>query len=187
MSAIYLFDHEEIGSRSDQGADGALVKNSLERIYGAFNEGNIDVGYNAALRHSLCISADMAHAIHPNYQHKHQPQHTPMMHKGIVLKNNCNQRYVTDSVNSAILREIANRVDVPMQDFIIKQDLPCGSTIGPALASTVGMKTVDIGAPQLAMHSCREMSGTTDTIYYHRLFAEFFRSFKEVAGDLLDH
>ncbi|CAI2367608.1 unnamed protein product [Moneuplotes crassus] len=187
VNLIYLFDHEEIGSRSDQGADGALVKDSLERIYATFNGGSADVGYKAALRHSLCISADMAHAIHPNYTHKHQAQHTPAMHKGIVLKINCNQRYMTDSVNSAIIREIANRADVPLQDFMVKQDLPCGSTIGPALAATVGMKTIDIGAPQLAMHSCREICGTTDAIYYHKLFAEFFRSFKEVAGDLLDH
>ncbi len=187
VNLIYLFDHEEIGSRSDQGADGVLVKDSLERIYATFNEGVVDVGYKAALRHSLCVSADMAHAIHPNYQQKHQTLHTPMMHKGIVLKTNCNQRYMTDSVNSAILREIANRADVPLQDFIIKQDLPCGSTIGPALASNVGMKVIDIGAPQLAMHSCREICGTTDTLYYHKLFAEFFRSFQEAAADLLDH
>mmetsp|Transcript_31549 Transcript_31549/g.27945 ORF Transcript_31549/g.27945 Transcript_31549/m.27945 type:complete len:492 (-) Transcript_31549:52-1527(-) len=187
VNLIYLFDHEEIGSRSDQGADGTLVKDSLERIYSTFNSGVVDVGYKAAIRHSLCVSADMAHAIHPNYQHKHQALHSPIIHGGIVLKNNCNQRYMTDSVNSAILREIANRAEVPLQDFIIKQDLPCGSTIGPALASNVGMKVIDIGAPQLAMHSCREFSGTTDTLYYHKLFAEFFRSFQEVAGDLLDH
>lgn len=187
VNLIYLFDHEEIGSRSDQGADGALVRDSLERIYGAFNSGNIDVGYKAALRHSLCISADMAHAIHPNYQHKHQALHTPKIHEGIVLKINCNQRYMTDSVGSAILRDIAYTAGVPLQDFIIKQDLPCGSTIGPALASNVGMKVVDIGAPQLAMHSCREFSGTSDTLYYHKLFVGFFKTFQDVVGDLFDH
>ncbi|CAI2368082.1 unnamed protein product [Moneuplotes crassus] len=187
VNMIYLFDHEEVGSKSDQGADGVLVKDSLERIYASFNEGMIDVGYKSALRHSLCISADMAHAIHPNYADKHQAQHTPMMHKGIVLKTNCNQRYMTDSVNSAIIRELANRADVPLQDFMIKQDLPCGSTIGPALASTVGMKVIDIGAPQLSMHSCREICGTTDTLYYHNLFCEFFRNFQDVAGSILDH
>ena len=187
INLIYLFDHEEIGSRSDQGADGVIVKDSLERIYGTFNGGTVDVGYKAALRHSMCISADMAHAIHPNYQHKHQDLHSPKMHEGIVLKTNCNQRYMTDSVTSAILREIGNIAGVPLQDFIIKQDLPCGSTIGPALASTVGVKVVDIGAPQLAMHSCREICGTTDTLYYHKLFREFFNSFQEVSADLLDH
>jgi aspartyl aminopeptidase len=94
---------------------------------------------------------------------------------------------MTDSVNSSIMREIANRADVPIQDFIVKQDIPCGSTIGPALASGVGMKTVDIGAPQLAMHSCREMCGTTDALYYHKLFLEFFKSFRDVSADLLTH
>lgn len=187
VNLIYLFDHEEIGSVSDQGAAGTLVKDSLERIYGTFTDGALNLGFKQSLRNSLVISADMAHAIHPNYQQKHQPLHCPKLHQGIVLKTNCNQRYMTDSVNSAIIREIANRADVPIQDFVIKQDLPCGSTIGPALASNVGVKVVDVGAPQLAMHSCREICGTTDAYYYHKLFLEFFRSFQDAASNLLDH
>lgn len=187
VNLIYLFDHEEIGSVSDQGAQGTVVKDSLERIYAAFHDGVADVGFRQALRNSMCISADMAHAIHPNYTHKHQPQHSPKLHSGIVLKINCNQRYMTDSVSSSILREVAVRSEVPLQDFIIKQDLPCGSTIGPALASTVGMKVVDIGAPQLGMHSCREFCGTTDVLYYHKLFAGFFKHFMEASADLLTH
>jgi aspartyl aminopeptidase len=187
VNIIYLFDHEEIGSTSDQGAQGTVVKDSLERIYASFNDQTINAGFKQTLRNSMCISADMAHAIHPNYQQKHQPLHCPKMHEGIVLKTNCNQRYMTDSVSSAVLREIASRAGVPLQDFVIKQDLPCGSTIGPALASVVGVKTVDIGAPQLAMHSCRELCGTTDTYYYHLLFAEFFKSFNDASADLLTH
>mmetsp|Transcript_42942 Transcript_42942/g.50371 ORF Transcript_42942/g.50371 Transcript_42942/m.50371 type:complete len:491 (-) Transcript_42942:15-1487(-) len=187
VNLIYLFDHEEIGSLSAQGADGSIVNDSLQRIYASFNEGNIDAGYKQALRNSMVISADMAHAIHPNYQHKHQSKHCPKLHQGIVLKSNCNQRYTTDSVSSAIIREICSRVDVPLQDFIVKQDIPCGSTIGPALSANTGIKTVDIGAPQLAMHSCREMCGTTDAYYYHKLFASFFKNLREVSSTLLDH
>ena len=145
------------------------------------------MGYKRALRSSMCISADMAHSIHPNYPEKHQRLHTPKLHEGIVIKMNCNQRYMSDSVNMAILRTIAEKNGVLMQDFIVKQDVPCGSTIGPALASTVGMKTIDIGAPQLAMHSCRELAGTTDTFYYHKLFCGFFRDFTEISQSLLDH
>lgn len=187
INLVYLFDHEEIGSVSDQGAQGTIVKDSTERIFAAFNEQQIDTRYKQALRNSYCVSADMAHAVHPNYTEKHQSLHAPKCHEGIVVKFNCNQRYMTDSVTTALLRAVAEKNDVPLQDFIIKQDLPCGSTIGPALASIVGMKVVDIGAPQLAMHSVREFAGTTDTLYYHKLFAGFFRDFEEVAQDLLDH
>jgi aspartyl aminopeptidase len=187
INLIYLFDHEEIGSVSDQGAQGTIVVDSLEKIYSVFNDGSLDSGYRQAVRNSMCLSADMAHAVHPNYAHKHQALHMPRIHEGIVLKNNCNQRYMTDSVSSAILRELANRAEVPLQDFIVKQDGSCGSTIGPMLATTVGIKVVDIGAPQLSMHSCREICGTTDSLYYHKLFAEFFKSFQGISGDLLDH
>ena len=130
INLVFLFDHEEIGSVSDQGAAGTIVKDCLERIYATFNGGQSNIGFKQALRNSMCISADMAHAIHPNYQQKHQTLHVPKMHQGIVLKTNCNQRYMTDSVNSAIIREVAHRAGVPIQDFIVKQDVPCGSTIG---------------------------------------------------------
>lgn len=153
INFVCLFDHEEIGSVSDQGAQGTIIVDSFEKIYSSFNEGSLDSGYKQAIRSSLCISADMAHAVHPNYSSKHQSLHMPKLHEGIVLKTNCNQRYMTDSVSSAILREIAIKAKVPLQDFIVKQDGGCGSTIGPMLSTTIGIKVVDIGAPQLAMHS----------------------------------
>lgn len=187
VNLLYLFDHEEIGSTSDQGAQGTVVCDSLERIFMSLNGGIAGTAYKQALRKSMVISADMAHAVHPNYAEKHQALHSPKIHEGIVVKMNCNQRYMTDSVNTAILREVARLHKVPLQDFMIKQDLPCGSTIGPMIASKVGVKTVDIGAPQLAMHSCREFAGTTDTLYYHRLFAGFFKDFQNIAEGLLDH
>ena len=109
------------------------------------------------------------------------------MHQGIVLKMNANQRYATDSTSSALMREIANKAQIPLQDFIINQSGACGSTIGPIISHSTGIKTVDIGAPQLAMHSIREMCGTTDTYYYKELFKQFFKSWGEVQGDLLKH
>lgn len=189
VEMIILYDHEEIGSASAQGAAGTLCNDALRRIFINIAKedltGELLESYQIALQKSLFVSADMAHAQHPNYAGIHQPNHTPRIHGGIVLKMNANQRYMTDSANSAIMREIANRCGVPLQDFMIKQGTGCGSTIGPAIAQNTGMKTVDIGSPQLAMHSIREMCGTTDTYYYKELFREFFDSFTDVSGDLL--
>jgi len=126
--------------------------------------------YYRAIRHSFLISADMAHGVHPNYSEKHQPLHAPKIHQGIVLKTNANQRYMTDTVSATILRAVADKVGVPMQDFIVKNDSPCGSTIGPMMAAKAGIKTVDIGAPMLGMHSIRETCGVIDLVYYRRLF-----------------
>lgn len=156
VNLIYLFDHEEIGSTSDQGARSTFVTDTCQRIYASFNGSVVDVGYNEALRRSLVISADMGHAVHPNFPDRHQELHRPRLHGGVILKTNCETKYMTDSVGAAIVREIAAMHDVPLQDFICKQDMGCGSTIGPALASVHGFKTVDIGALQLAMHSCKE-------------------------------
>ena len=106
------------------------------------------------------------------------------MHAGIVIKTNCNGRYTTDSVSKAMLMEIARDAGLPMQDFIVKQDMACGSTIGPMSAAMTGLKTIDIGAPQLAMHSAREFMGTTDTYYYKELFGAFFRKFGTLNHEL---
>lgn len=132
------------------------------------------------------LSADVAHAVHPNYQEKHQPQHFPHMQKGIVIKTNANQRYMTDGVGSVILRELAKTANVPMQDFIVKNDSPCGSTIGPMMASKIGMKTIDVGTPLLSMHSIREQVGVVDVLYMKNLFREFFANYSSVDHTLLD-
>jgi aspartyl aminopeptidase len=128
----------------------------------------------------------MAHAIHPNYSEKHQPLHTPKLHHGIVLKTNANQRYTTDIVSGSILRAVAEKADVPIQDFIVKNDSPCGSTIGPMMAAKAGIKTVDIGAPQLAMHSIRETCGVVDLLYYRRLFVSFFNNYGSIPSELFN-
>lgn len=127
----------------------------------------------------------MAHAVHPNYSEKHHGQHMPKLHEGIVIKINANQRYMTDSVGSSVLKVIANRAEVPLQEFIVRNDSLCGSTIGPMMAAKAGIKTIDIGAPQLAMHSIRETCGVVDLLYYKKLFAVFLQEYSKLSENLL--
>ena len=141
--------------------------------------------YYRSMRKSFILSADMAHAVHPNYSNKHQPQHMPKIHEGIVLKINANQRYATDSVGLAIIKSIAAQAGVPLQEFIVRNDSACGSTIGPIIASKAGLKTVDIGAPMLGMHSIRETCGVIDLVYYEKLFAVFFNEYANLSDSLL--
>lgn len=141
--------------------------------------------FQASIRNSMLISADQAHGCHPNYPEKHQAAHRPKFHEGIVIKTNANQRYATDSINSAILRDIAVIAKSPIQEFIVKNDSPCGSTIGPILAGNTGIKTIDIGASQLSMHSVREFCGVGDIYFYRALYKQFFLSFDDIKANLL--
>nr|GMD38541.1 probable aspartyl aminopeptidase [Ipomoea batatas] len=127
-----------------------------------------------AIQKSLLVSADMAHALHPNYMDKHEDNHQPKIHGGLVIKHNANQRYATNAVTAFIFREIAAKHNIPVQDFVVRNDMPCGSTIGPILASGVGIRTVDVGAPQLSMHSIREMCGVDDVKHSCQHFKAFF-------------
>lgn len=164
INMVCLFDHEECGSESSQGAGSYLLLQNIDRIYHllAIGDGVKSDSYHKALTNSFIISADMAHSVHPNYSDKHQQNHKVQINHGIVLKINHNQRYTTDGVSAGILRVIADKVEVPLQDFIVKNDSPCGSTIGPIISSKTGIKAVDIGAPQLGMHSIRETCGVLD-------------------------
>lgn len=126
----------------------------------------------------------MAHGLHPNYQEKHQPNHAPRIHQGIVLKTNANQRYMTDIIGATVIRAVAEPAGVPIQDFMVKNDSVCGSTIGPMMASKAGIKTVDIGAPMLGMHSIRETCGVVDLLYYKRLFNAFFKDYARLPETL---
>jgi aspartyl aminopeptidase len=129
----------------------------------------------------------MAHALHPNYQDKHQAQHAPKVHGGIVLKTNANQRYMTDVVGASVIRAIAQQATpapVPIQDFMVRNDSACGSTIGPMMAAKAGIKTVDIGAPMLGMHSIRETCGVIDLVLYRRLFEAFFAHYAKLPETL---
>lgn len=183
ISMIMLFDHEEVGSTSAQGADSNMLVETTERIMQSLNPTSTREDYYRSIKRSFFISADMAHAIHPNYPEKHQSQHHPKIHAGIVLKFNCNQKYTTDSVSAALLRVLAQAAEppVPIQDFIIKQDGLCGSTIGPRISAKAGIKTIDIGAPQLSMHSIRETCGVIDLLYYRNLFAVFFEQYNKLS------
>ncbi len=184
VDMIMLFDHEEVGSQSAQGADSNMAVEITQRIFGAFGPFDQE-RYYQAIHKSFLLSADMAHAVHPNYSEKHQGQHMPKIQEGIVLKVNANQRYMTDSVGSSVLKVLAQQANVPIQEFIVRNDSLCGSTIGPMMAAKAGLKTIDIGAPQLAMHSIRETCGVVDLYYYKKLFAVFFTSYYDLAEPLL--
>mmetsp|Transcript_4490 Transcript_4490/g.13620 ORF Transcript_4490/g.13620 Transcript_4490/m.13620 type:complete len:476 (+) Transcript_4490:81-1508(+) len=178
---VCLFDHEEIGSRSAQGAFSPFLGETIERIHTSMRK---DCSLARAIAASFIISADMAHAVHPNYTSKHEDNHRPAMHKGVVIKTNQNQRYSTNGYTGFVLREIARREDIPIQEFVVPNNVPCGSTIGPIVASTTGIRTVDVGMPQLAMHSCREMCSADDFKHATALFTAFFRQFPDLDCDI---
>jgi len=167
---IALFDHEEVGSDSQQGAGSTMFEHFLKRI--TTSGGNRDL-FEISMRKSFLISSDMAHACHPNYPEKHDPNHKPEFHKGPVIKLNSNQRYATNSVTASLIHEIAKRHSVPLQDFVVRNDSLCGSTIGPIL-STFGVRTIDVGNPQLSMHSIREICAVDDVSHAVNLFKGFF-------------
>ncbi len=161
-------DHEEVGSMSAAGAQGPMLQQVLERMVPE-TQARIRM-----IQHSMMISADNAHGIHPNFADKHDANHGPLLNSGPVIKINANQRYATNSETSAVFRDIANQVDVPVQAFVVRSDMACGSTIGPITASELGVKTIDIGVPQFAMHSIREMAGTQDIIDMTKVLTQFF-------------
>ncbi|KAL3502154.1 hypothetical protein ACH5RR_036603 [Cinchona calisaya] len=175
---VALFDHEEVGSNSAQGAGSPVMFDALTRITSSFSSDSKLV--TKAIQKSFLVSADMAHALHPNYMDKHEENHQPKLHGGLVIKHNANQRYATNAVTSFIFREIAATHSLPVQDFVVRNDMPCGSTIGPILASGVGIRTVDVGAPQLSMHSIREMCAVDDVRHSYEHFKSFFQEFSHL-------
>ncbi len=159
--AIVLTDHEEVGSRSAQGAAGTLLAEGLERVVAGFKGGEPQ-GLARALARSWLISVDMAHAVHPNYSDKHEPGHRPVIGRGPVIKRNANQSYATDAHTAGFFTGLCRNLGIEPQHFVSRSDLACGSTIGPITAARVGIRTVDVGNPMLSMHSCREMAGAAD-------------------------
>ncbi|NUS44888.1 MAG: M18 family aminopeptidase [Mycobacteriaceae bacterium] len=168
---LALFDHEEVGSQSERGAQSDLLPAVLERIVLA--RGGDRAEFLATLAGSICVSGDMAHATHPNYADRHEPAHRIVAGGGPVLKVNQNLRYATDAAGAAAFALACAQADVPMQRYVHRADLPCGSTVGPMTAARTGMTTVDVGAPQLAMHSARELMAAADVPAYAEALAAF--------------
>lgn len=171
IPVLVLFDHEEVGSTSHRGADSAMVPALVERIVLGLGGGREEI--LRALAGSVCCSADNAHATHPNYPDRHEPGHLIELNKGPVLKVNANLRYATDATSAAAFLLACEQAGVPHQRYAHRSDLPCGSTIGPITASRLGIPTVDVGAPQLAMHSARELGGSADPAHYTAAMAAF--------------
>jgi aspartyl aminopeptidase len=158
---VVLYDHEEVGSRTAQGASGPFLLESLERLVHGFKGGEPQ-GLARALARSTLISVDMAHAVHPNYADKHDPEHRPVVGRGPVIKSNANQAYASDAITAGRFAALCTEEGLEPQHFVTRSDLPCGSTIGPITAARLGVRTVDVGNPMLSMHSCREMAGSGD-------------------------
>jgi aspartyl aminopeptidase len=172
IPVLVLFDHEEIGSTSERGAASSLLPTLLERISSGLGGTREDLF--RARAGSVCASADMAHATHPNYADRHEPGHHIALNGGPVLKVNSNLRYASDGSSAATFVLACEQAGVPYQRYAHRSDLPCGSTIGPITAAELGIPTFDLGAPQLAMHSARELCGSADPALYAAALAAFF-------------
>ena len=171
---IAFFDHEEVGSESEKGADGSFLGDILKRI--CIAQGLSTEHYLRALSQSTLMSADMAHAWHPNFADKHDAEHRPMINSGPVLKINSNQRYTTQANTEALFVKLCQQQAIPYQKFINRTDLSCGSTIGPLTASKLGLSSFDVGNPMWSMHSIRESAGVLDHEYMLKLMRAFLLS-----------
>ena len=174
---LCVFDSEEVGSSSLQGADSNLLQTTLARICAA-----LDLELSRMLSQSFMVSADNAHALHPNHPEFADANNAPVVNGGIVLKFNANQRYTTDGVTAALLRKICGKANVPVQTYCNRADLPGGSTLGNISVTHVSVLSADIGLPQLAMHSCFETAGVQDALYLEDAMAAFYGCSLEVSG-----
>ncbi len=170
-AVIALFDHEEVGSESTAGAAGPLLEHVLERLTLAGGSSRSD--YLTQLAASNCISADNAHSVHPNYPERHEAGHRPVVNQGPAIKLNHNQRYATTPAGSTMLQRVFEAADVPWQMFVSRNNMPCGTTIGPLTATRLGIETVDVGVPQLSMHSARELCGTKDPLWLQQALTTY--------------
>ncbi|KAI5917210.1 peptidase [Camillea tinctor] len=200
---VTCFDHEEIGSTSAQGADSDLLPAVVRRLsilaggrHGdsvsdkswehVSSDPDIDLStaFEQTMAASFLVSADMAHSVHPNYVGKYESNHQPEINKGTVIKINANQRYATNSPGIVLLQEMARRAGVPLQLFVVRNDSPCGSTIGPMLSAKLGVRTLDLGNPQLSMHSIRETGGTYDVEHAIKLFESYLAHYSDVEAKI---
>ena len=178
-----FFNNEEVGSTTREGAAGNFLQSVLDSIASLQNDSQsvsracaelVEVN-SSRLSSSIALSIDMAHAEHPNHTEKHEPNHAPLLGKGIVLKTNSQKRYASDLMSSAKLRLLCEQAGIPLQIFITRNDMPCGSTVGPTVSANLGIPTVDIGEPMLSMHSIREMMAASDHADMIKLVAALYR------------
>jgi aspartyl aminopeptidase len=161
-------DHEEVGSTSAAGAAGPFLESVLARLVGDAAE------RSRMLDQSMLVSTDNAHGVHPNFADKHDANHGPVLNSGPVIKVNANQRYASNSETAAVFRLIAGQLDLPVQSFVVRSDMGCGSTIGPITAAGLGVKTLDVGVPTFAMHSIRELAGSADAFTLYQILQRFY-------------
>ena len=173
-----VFDSEEVGSRSVSGADSTMLTSTMNRI-----ARYLDANLARMMSQSFLVSADNAHAIHPNHPELADPNNAPVMNGGIVVKFNASQRYTTDAVAAAVFRSVCQRAGVPTQTYYNRPDIPGGSTLGYVSLTHVSVPTADIGLAQLAMHSCYETAGVQDSLYLEQAMTTYFSSTLTVTGD----
>ncbi|KJA29957.1 hypothetical protein HYPSUDRAFT_153148 [Hypholoma sublateritium FD-334 SS-4] len=177
VNCIALFNHEEIGSVSSSGAESSLIPSLLNRL------SPTPATLAQSIAHSFLISSDMGHALHPNYTTKHEEKHKPMINGGVVVKTNAKQRYASDAITTFIVKKLIERKGGKVQEFEARNDMPCGSTVGPML-SKIGVRTVDVGNAMLSMHSIRETAGSHDVQSAIDLFSSFFEGFSALDSNL---
>ncbi len=175
---LCIFDSEEVGSRSVAGADSTMLTGTLQRI-GRY----LDANLARMMSQSFLVSADNAHAIHPNHPELADANNAPVMNGGIVVKFNASQRYTTDAVAAAVFRKICGNAGVPTQTYYNRPDIPGGSTLGYVSLTHVSVPTADIGLAQLAMHSCYETAGVYDSLYLEKAMTAYFSSTLTVTGE----
>lgn len=175
-------NNEEVGSETREGACGNFVRTVLEYVWNsAWQQTSAGaapalVNLSSILAESFALSIDMAHAVHPNHPEKHESKHAPVLGGGIVLKTNAQKRYASDALSSAKLKLLCEKAGSPLQTFVMRSDMPCGSTVGPAISSSLGIPTVDIGEPMLSMHSIREMTAVKDHGYMIRVICALYEN-----------
>ncbi|TFY83809.1 hypothetical protein EWM64_g193 [Hericium alpestre] len=177
VNCIALFNHEEIGSVSSSGAESSLIPSLLHRL------SPTPALLAQSIAKSFLISADMGHAIHPNYTSKHEDNHKPSMNGGIVIKTNAKQRYASDAIGSFIVKKLVERKGGKVQEYEVRNDMACGSTVGPMLSKN-GLRTVDVGNAMLSMHSIRETAGSHDVQNAIDLFSSLFEGFASLDAQL---
>lgn len=173
-----FMNNEEVGSVSRDGAGGNFLQSILETLWNRYAQnGGVGRSLSEVLADSLALSIDMAHAEHPNFPQKHESNHAPVLGGGVVLKTNAQKRYASDVLSSAQFKLLCKKADVPYQTFITRNDMPCGSTVGPTISASLGIPTVDIGEPMLSMHSIREMIASKDHVDLISLLKNFLGKF----------